>query len=100
MPTNPDEPPSLRPWNKYEIFPPKLDSPRIISPTDPYLKSPDPNTTRRPWSNPSRTPVYGDPSSVKGPTRDPEPRDKGPNEANDFRPPIIVPGERWKSSDK
>ena len=82
----------------YEVFPPRLNSPRIVTPPDPALLPPDPNTTRRPWSNPSRTPVYGEPQGR--PVRDPEPRDRGPNEANDFRPPIIVPGERWNSGDK
>lgn len=86
---------------RYEIYPPKLDSPIVISPNNPYLLPPDPNTTRRPWSNPSRTPVYGEP----GPIRDPEPVDRGPYEGNDFRPPIIIPGERlpgerWRSRDK
>lgn len=105
---------------RYEVYPPKLDNPRIVSPTDPYLRAPDPRTTRRPYNSPSTTPVYGDrdqpPDSQTrqippgrpvrvtpfGPTpvRDPEPFDRGPSEANDYRPPIVLPGERWASKDK
>lgn len=85
---------------RYEIFPPKLNSPPIATPSDPYLNPPNPHTTRRPWANPSQTPVYGEPGPE---VRDPSPRDFGPNEANDFRPPIVTPpfpGERWRSRDK
>lgn len=118
--------PSEHPLNpgrigRYEIYPPKLDSPKLVSPSDPYLKPPDPHTTRQPWSRPFPVPVYGDNKKGTGdnqnrqlpqgnpvqvtpwgpvPTRDPEPFDRGPREANDFRPPIIIPGETWRSRDK
>lgn len=82
----------------YEVFPPKLNSPRVVTPIDPNLSPPNPNTTRKAWSNPSRTPVYGD--GPRKPPNAPEPVDRGPNEANDGRIPVIIPGESWRSKDK
>lgn len=95
--TPPDYDPSRSFPPRYEIFPPRLNSPPVVSPTDPYLNAPNPHTTRQPWGYPHRVAVYGEPRPE---VRDPSPADFGPAERNDFRPPIIIPGERWKSGDK